>query len=838
MHAKTSRMSRMNKQKIIFFAAAISATIAADQIGAAVVNITQGSTSGYTMTDGNTYVIQNSVSFNRSTSGESGMTVAEGATVVLYVPQGVFLTAKGGAGSGQTGGGAGIRVPETATLVITGEGVVSATGGKAGNGTNGANGGDGEAWAYWPMGSTKPPVIGGTGGSGGSGGLGGGGAGAGIGGSGGLGGGSGGRAGKDGQTMGTVYILGSMVVRAYSGSIGSSGTSGSAGKSATATLPAGEYPVNYSTAKGYGGGGGGRGIGGGSPTYAIGGGGAGGGGGENGGNGYGGPIGLYYEDPGPPSNGGNANSGSVGGQGKLYVSSSASINVTRTTSTATTHPAVKYTITFDANGGSFASSVHSATATLGCALPNCIPAPSKNWSDFLGWSTERNGEVLWYGADGDKKIASYSIPGNTTLYAKWTCKKLTVFSQYGVASPETGLHECEPGSIVNASVAHPNMVDGVQINFLGWTGTGSVPASGTETNTTFTITQDSTLTWNWERLNRITIHTSMDVGCDFGTQWIGNDQTALASLVLPVSRYTLVLGGDTNGVAVSGTMLSIPSDAPRTIEVFAYVWNQVVGAISWDATESPNDWSVVADSSTEDGYSLCSAHAEKGTVSTNSATVTGSGTLSFDWRISANRGDYARLYVDGVQKAQISRKPEWSALVVEIEGDGDHIVSWVYDRKSTTPANDNAAYIDNVTWRPVAAATSTSPIAVPYAWLDKEAPTLLAGNNGNYEVVANSTAANGVNKVWECYVTGVCPINATARFMASISIGESGHPRISWHPDLNDGGTRQERVYRILGAKTLDQAVQWADVSNMVYPEADGYRFFKVVVEMPQSETE
>lgn len=126
----------MNISKYIAFAA-FAAITATSQLGAAVVNITQGSTSGYTMTDGNTYVVQNSVSFSNSTAGGSGMTVADNATVVLYVPAGVTLTAKGGNGSGQTGGGAGIRVPSTATLIITGEGSVNATGGNAGNGANG-----------------------------------------------------------------------------------------------------------------------------------------------------------------------------------------------------------------------------------------------------------------------------------------------------------------------------------------------------------------------------------------------------------------------------------------------------------------------------------------------------------------------------------------------------------------------------------------------------------------------------------------------------------------------------------------------------------------------------
>ena len=66
--------------------AIFSACVVSWQLQAGVVNITQGSTSGYTMTDGNTYVIQNSVSFSNSILGGSGMTVEDGATVVIYEP--------------------------------------------------------------------------------------------------------------------------------------------------------------------------------------------------------------------------------------------------------------------------------------------------------------------------------------------------------------------------------------------------------------------------------------------------------------------------------------------------------------------------------------------------------------------------------------------------------------------------------------------------------------------------------------------------------------------------------------------------------------------------------
>ena len=83
------------------------------------------------------------VPFGNANELRSGIVVNSNATVVIYVPTNVTLTATGANGSGQTGGGAGICVPSSATLVITGEGEVVATGGNAGNGTSGANGNKG-----------------------------------------------------------------------------------------------------------------------------------------------------------------------------------------------------------------------------------------------------------------------------------------------------------------------------------------------------------------------------------------------------------------------------------------------------------------------------------------------------------------------------------------------------------------------------------------------------------------------------------------------------------------------------------------------------------------------
>lgn len=415
-----------------------------------VIHITEGSSSGYTMTDGNTYVVDNSVSFSNETVGGSGITIADNATVVVFVPADVTLTATGANGSGQIGGGAGIHVPETATLIITGDGVVDAKGGIAGNGGNGENGRDGSG------GSSTTYGIGGAGGAGG---VGGGGAGAAIGGVGGRGGisgvgaqgtaesrenGSDGENGGNGEesgAMGSVFILGRLLAQVQGGENSTNGVAGASGVRKT-------YD-KVSPWKGFAGGGGGGGGGGagaapkcpiGSGGQSGGGGGGGGGGGvrvlqanasnnykpnsnTRGGGGLGGKSEVASGEAGDSKleNGGAGGSGGLvgaeGGAGNLYISLTAIVDVDRVMLSAETHAAAQYGIVFDANGGVLSSETDTATATLGCALPDCISAPVRKGCVFGGWKDEVGTE--YYGGDGAKTLSTYSVPSGVVLHAEW-----------------------------------------------------------------------------------------------------------------------------------------------------------------------------------------------------------------------------------------------------------------------------------------------------------------------------------------------------------------------------------------------------------------------------------
>lgn len=270
-------------------------------------------TAGATLTAGKTYKVSSNITINEGqdvvTGGKpvSGLVVAEGDPVIIEICKGCTLTVKGTHAAGLYGAGAGISVPSSSTLIITGEGTLIAQGGDAADGTNGNDGGN-----AWGGNSTKEDFSevsrkeerDETSGAGGAGGAGGGGAAAGIGGAGGAGGSGGvggvsvtsyssanedgnngeaGEKGENGADMGNVYIMGTVKVDAQPGAAATAAST--SGKRGWTTYV---YPSELAVLEVYIFGGGGAGAQGGAGVdaqYGIGGGapGAGGGGGGGGG---------------------------------------------------------------------------------------------------------------------------------------------------------------------------------------------------------------------------------------------------------------------------------------------------------------------------------------------------------------------------------------------------------------------------------------------------------------------------------------------------------------------------------------------------------------------------
>jgi hypothetical protein len=75
---------------------------------------------------------------------------------------------------------------------------------------------------------------------------------------------------------------------------------------------------------------------------------------------------------------------------------------------------------------------------------------------------------------------------------------LSVSSAHGSPNPSVGSHSYSYGASVTCDVSSPVVEGGATWTCTGWTGTGSVPLSGSGTSTAFTITQYSSITWIWQ----------------------------------------------------------------------------------------------------------------------------------------------------------------------------------------------------------------------------------------------------------------------------------------------------------------------------------------------------
>ncbi|RKY17017.1 MAG: hypothetical protein DRP90_07185 [Planctomycetota bacterium] len=106
-------------------------------------------------------------------------------------------------------------------------------------------------------------------------------------------------------------------------------------------------------------------------------------------------------------------------------------------------------------------------------------------------------------------FAGVIVCGQGTASAVLT---LEVTSEHGAPQP-SGVTEYEFGDEVSASVQEVIIVDvDTRIICTGWTGTGSVPATGDSNEVTFTIYVNSTLTWNWAYEYTLRIYNPAGVG--------------------------------------------------------------------------------------------------------------------------------------------------------------------------------------------------------------------------------------------------------------------------------------------------------------------------------------
>jgi hypothetical protein len=196
---------------------------------------------------------------------------------------------------------------------------------------------------------------------------------------------------------------------------------------------------------------------------------------------------------------------------------------------------------------------NSSTHTFAFQSPLVVTAYSKqySWTSTTGLSTSPTGSIT--------VTTSGSVTGN--YVAQYY---LTVNSLYD--SPNPSSQWIDDGTAVNANVAsNTTGPQGVRQLCTGWTGTGSAPPSGSGTSFSFTMSQPSSITWNWQVQYYLTVRTDPSgITSIPGEGWYNS--MAPATLTAPtVQNYTFNywdVDGPSQGTGINP--ITVTMDAPHT----------------------------------------------------------------------------------------------------------------------------------------------------------------------------------------------------------------------------------------------------------------------------------
>ena len=93
----------------------------------------------------------------------------------------------------------------------------------------------------------------------------------------------------------------------------------------------------------------------------------------------------------------------------------------------------------------------------------------------------------------------------------------------------------------------------------------------------------------------------------------------------------------------------------------------------------------------------------RGGVTRLTTTVSGTGTLSFWWKVSSETGyDTLTVSVDGEDVAVIFGEQKWERVSIPVKGAGAHTVVWTFMRDTSVSRGFDCGWVDGVAWTQVA----------------------------------------------------------------------------------------------------------------------------------------
>ena len=252
------------------------------------------------------------------------------------------------------------------------------------------------------------------------------------------------------------------------------------------------------------------------------------------------------------------------------------------------------------------------------------------------------------------------------------------------------------------------------------------------------------------------------------------------------------------------------------------------------------DWVPIGDLTAADGVSARSGAVGDEEESWMELSVSGSGTLTFNWKVSCEDDpvsatwDHLAVFVDGKEREDLCFDGEtgWENDSIVLDSDGVHTVRWVYVKDESDSEGADCAWISSVNWAPTLSGDITVDIGddknvvVPVSWIDKY-DSIVTAAGGDKAAALQRTAANG-RKVWECFMLGVDPTKADDDFKITRFWMEGGKPMFEFSHSTDGAGNSFVPRIKTKGKAKLSDV--WSDVPA---GGNSAFRFFTVEVELP-----
>jgi hypothetical protein len=195
------------------------------------------------------------------------------------------------------------------------------------------------------------------------------------------------------------------------------------------------------------------------------------------------------------------------------------------------------------------------------------------------------------------------------------------------------------------------------------------------------------LSYQWQKINDLGEPISIPSGTN-ATLTITNLQNSDEGL------YNCFLLNSAGTVTSSNALLTVIRvvTLPDAVDNTNATWS-TAGAIGWQGQQLVN----------HDGSDAAQSGAiQNGKDSSLDATITGPGTLTFWWKVSSEPDyDSLSLYVDGDLVEFHSGEFDWTQKSLIIPN-GAHHLRWTYAKDANLSQGEDAAWVDEVTFTPIA----------------------------------------------------------------------------------------------------------------------------------------